>query len=123
LEWSRLMLVIVCGGRDVPPTGATRLSIVAITVVSCGRGPLKVLLVLPFAALDALLIAMGGDVIRRSFAAAQGCLPASLGRARHDRLIVGSVLGGNAAWCLECVPKKVSMLTLAWALCTVATVV
>jgi hypothetical protein len=31
---------------------------------------------------------------------------------KHDRLLVGGVLGGDAARFLECVPEKVNMLVL-----------
>jgi hypothetical protein len=36
----------------------------------------------------------------------------SLGMAKHDRLIAGGVLGGDAAQHVESVPTKVAMLTL-----------
>jgi predicted flavoprotein YhiN len=59
-----LTLVVACGGRGVPQVGATHFAIIA---VNCGCGPLKAVLVPLFAAFDALLGAMGGDVRR--------CLP------------------------------------------------
>jgi hypothetical protein len=70
---------------------------------------MKVLLVPLFATFDALLGAMGGDVGQ--------CLPnTSLGRAKHDYLIVGGALGGEAAWLLECVPEEDPTSALPWAL-------
>jgi hypothetical protein len=41
LRWPHLALVAECSDRDAPHARASRLAIVA---VSCGRGPLKVLL-------------------------------------------------------------------------------
>jgi hypothetical protein len=73
--------------------GAARLPVIAVITVGHGHGFLRALLAPLFAALIA----------------ACGRLPASLGRAKHDRLIVGGMLGGNAAWLLKCVPKKVTM--------------
>jgi hypothetical protein len=35
---------------------------------------------------------------------------------RHVRLIANGALGGDATWCLECVPEEVTMLALVWAL-------
>jgi hypothetical protein len=52
-----------------------------------GHGPLKVLLAPLFATLHTLPADVGGDIRRRSLATARGRLPASLGWARHDRLI------------------------------------
>jgi hypothetical protein len=70
---------------------------------------MKVLVVPLFATFDALLGAMGGDVGQ--------CLPdTSLGRAKHDYLIAGGALGGDAAWLLECVPKEDPTSALPWAL-------
>jgi hypothetical protein len=45
-----------------------------------------------------------------------GHLPASLCREKHDRLIVGGVLGSNAAWLLEHASEEVVMSALPWAL-------
>jgi hypothetical protein len=38
---------------------------------------------------------------------------------KHDHLIAGGVLGGDAAQCFRCVPTKVAMLTLERAPCVV----
>jgi hypothetical protein len=35
---------------------------------------------------------------------------------RHVRLIANGALGGDATWCLECVPEEVTMLALVRAL-------
>jgi hypothetical protein len=48
-----------------------------------------------------------------------GCYTISLGLAKHDRLKASGVFGGLAVRCLECIPIKVSMLTLERASCTV----
>jgi hypothetical protein len=113
----RLTLVTVCGGRGAPPAGAASIPVVAVIMVSCGRCPLKVLLAPIFITLDTLPADVDGDVGWRSLITAQGRLPASLGLVKHNRLIAGGVLGGDAAWCLECVPAKVAMLTLERAPC------
>jgi hypothetical protein len=115
--WPRLMLVTVCGSQVVPHAGATRLPVIVVIVVSCGRGPLKALHAPLFATLDALSTAMDGNVRRRSLAAARGHLPASLSWVKHDRLVASPVLGGDAVRHLECVPAKVAMLAPERALC------
>jgi hypothetical protein len=115
----RLMLVTTYGGRDVPHAGSARLPIIAITVVGSGHVPLNALLAPLFATLDALPATVGGNVRRRSLTATRGCLPASLGWARHDRLKAIGMLGGDAARGLECVPEKVTILALVRAPCTV----
>jgi hypothetical protein len=48
-----------------------------------------------------------------------GCLSTSLGWVRQNRLIASGVLGGNAMQRLECVPEKVTMLSLVRAPCVV----
>jgi hypothetical protein len=53
---------------------------------------------------------MYDNVGQRLLAAAQGQLPASLGLAKHDRLVDDGVLRGDVTWLLKCVPKKVAML-------------
>jgi hypothetical protein len=68
-----------------------------------------------FAALDALLGAVGSDIGQCLLVTAWGCLPASQGRAKHDRLIAGAMLGGDAAWLLKRVSEEVTMSALAWA--------
>jgi hypothetical protein len=67
-----------------------------IFAIGHGHGPFKVSLVRHFAALDALLGAVGGDVEWRLPAAARGHLPASLGRVKHDCLVADGALGGYA---------------------------
>jgi hypothetical protein len=89
-----LMLVTACGGRDAPHAGATCFAIVAI---GRGRGPLKALLAPLLATFDTLLCVVGGDVGRCLPAAAWGHLPTSLGTIKHDRLVAGGALCGNAA--------------------------
>jgi hypothetical protein len=111
----RLTLVIACGSRGAPHAGAAHL---AIVVIGRGHGPLKALLAPLFATFAALLGAMGGDVGRRLPVATRGHLPASLGRAEHDHLIAGGVLGGDATWLLERVPKEVATSVLPRALRT-----
>jgi hypothetical protein len=107
------MLVIACGGWGVPHAETARPTIVAI---GRGRGPLKALLANLFVPFDALLGAVGGDVRWCLPVAARGCLPASLGRAKHGLLIAGGVLGGDATRLLERVPEEVAMSTLSRAL-------
>jgi hypothetical protein len=70
-----------------------------------------------FATLDALLSMIYGYVRWCLLVAARGRFPTSLVLAKHDRTIAGGVLGGDAAWLLECVPKKVTMLALEKASC------
>jgi hypothetical protein len=43
---------------------------------------------------------------------ARGCLPTSLGRAKHDHLITGGALGGDVVRLLECFPEEVAMFDL-----------
>jgi hypothetical protein len=114
----RMTFVIACGGRAVPHARATRLPIVAVIMASRGCGPLKALLEPLFAALDALLATVGGDIGQRNLTTTRNCLPASLGWMRHDRLVASGVLGGDVARCLECVPEEVSMLTPVRAPCS-----
>jgi hypothetical protein len=66
-----------------------------------------------FAAFNALLGVVGSDIGWCLLLAAWGHLPASMGRAKHDRLIAGGVMGGDAVRLLECVPEEVAMSTLA----------
>jgi hypothetical protein len=110
-------LVSTCSGRDVPHTGVACLLVVVVVVVSHRRSTLKVLLAPLFAALDTLPIIVDGNIRQRSHIATQGCLPASLGLAKHDHLVASGVLGGDAARWLKCVPTKVTMLTLEQAPC------
>jgi hypothetical protein len=109
-----LTLLTACSSQDVPHTGVAYLPIVAITVVGHSPGPLKALLAPLFASLDTFPATVGGDIGRRSLTTSQARLPASLGWMRHDRLIASGVLGGDAAWHLECVPKEVAMLASVW---------
>jgi hypothetical protein len=104
-----LTLVIACGGRVEPHTGAARLIIVA---ASCGHGSLKVLLAPLFATFDALLRAVGGNVGRCLPVAAWDHLLGSLGRVKHDHLVAGGMLGGDVARLHERVPKEVVMSAL-----------
>jgi hypothetical protein len=60
---------------------------------------------------------VAGNVRRRLPVVARGCLLTSLGRAKHDRLVAGGALGGNAARLLKGVPEEVIMYALSWALC------
>jgi hypothetical protein len=99
----RLTLVTVHGGRDAPHTGAARLFVIDVVMVGRGRGPLRVLLVPLFTALDALLSSMDDDVRRRLLATALGHLHALLSRTKLGHLVAGGVLGGDAARLLECV--------------------
>jgi hypothetical protein len=116
-RWPCLTLVAVHGSQDAPYVGAPHLSIIAAVVVS--RSPLRALLVPLFAILDALLSAVYDDVRWHLLAAAQGHLPASLGLAKHDQLVVGGVLDGDAVRLLKCVFEKVIVLDPERAPCTV----
>jgi hypothetical protein len=78
---------------------------------------LRELLAPLFAALDAHLSAVDGDVGQCLLPGARGHLPASVGWAKHDRLVAGGVRGGDAAWLLKCVYEKVIVLTLERAKC------
>jgi hypothetical protein len=93
------------------------LPLIPVVMVGHGRGPLKALHVPLLASLDALLSAVDGEVRRCLLAAARGCLLASLGRMKFNRLIVGGVLGGDVAWLLGGVPENVVVFALAWVLC------
>jgi hypothetical protein len=88
----RPTLVVACSGRGAPHAGAAHLTVV---VIGRGRGPLKVLLASLFASIGALLGAVGSDVGRCLPIIARGCLPASLGGAKHDHVVVGGALGGE----------------------------
>jgi hypothetical protein len=81
-----------------------------------GRGLLKALLAPLFGTFDTLLGGVGGDVGQRLPVAARGHLPASLGRAKHDRLVASGALGGNAVRLLEHVPEEVTTSALSRAL-------
>jgi hypothetical protein len=69
--WPRLMFVAVCGSQATPHVRAARLPVIVVIVADHSRGPLKVLLVLLFAALDTLHAVVGGDIRRRSISTAQ----------------------------------------------------
>jgi hypothetical protein len=66
------------------------------------------------ATLGALLGVLDSDEGRRLLAAAQGCLPATWGRMKFDRLIAGGVLGGNATRLLGGAPKNVIRCLEGW---------
>jgi hypothetical protein len=72
-----------------------------------------------FATFNALLGAVGGDVRQHLPIASWGRLLASLGRAKHDRLLASGALDDDAVWLLERVPKEVAMSALPRALRTV----
>jgi hypothetical protein len=117
----RLMLVTLHGGQDMPHTGVARLPVTAVVMVGHHRGPLRALLAPLFAALDALLSVMDSDIGWRLLTATWGHLPTSLGLTKHDSLIAGGVLDGDATWLLECVPKIVTMLVLEQVPCVALT--
>jgi hypothetical protein len=116
-RWPHRTLVATRSGRDAPHVGATHLLVVAIIAVGHGHSPLKALFAPLVAAFDALLGAVSGDIRRRLLVAARCHLPASLCRAKHDRLIAGGALGGNAVRLLKQASKEVVMSALLWALC------
>jgi hypothetical protein len=58
------------------------------------------------------------DVEQHLPTATWGHLPASLGRAYHDRLVASGVLGGDTVWLLKRVPEEVATSALPQALCT-----
>jgi hypothetical protein len=62
---------------------------------------------------------MGDDVSEHLPVAAWGHLPTSLGRVKHDRLIAGSALGGDAVLLLKRVPEEVTLPTFLRTLCAV----
>jgi hypothetical protein len=78
---------------------------------------LNVLLAPVFAAISALLGAVSGDARRRLPITAWGHLPASLGRVKHDHLIAGGALVGDATWLLKRVSQEVALFSLSQALC------
>jgi hypothetical protein len=90
-----------------------------MAIITAGHdcSPLKVLLATLIASIDALLGAVHGDIRRRLLVTARCRLPASLCRVKHDRLIVGGVLGGDAARLLKHVLEEVAMSALLWVLC------
>jgi hypothetical protein len=107
---SRLTHVVVRGSHDAPNAIAACLPIIAIVMVIRGRGPLRMLLAPPLVALNTLLGVVDGDVRRCLLVAAWGCLPASLGRTKFDRLVAG----GDTTQLLGGVPKNIAVFALAW---------
>jgi hypothetical protein len=101
------MLAVARIDRDESYTGATRLPVRVIVADGHGCGPLEVL----FSPL-----ATAFDVGRRLLVTARGRLLASLCRAKHDRLVSSSTLGGDALRLLKCAPEGVCMSTLPRAL-------
>jgi hypothetical protein len=83
----------------VPRAKAACLSVMAI--ITAGRSPLKALFAPLIAAFDTILGVVSGDIGWCFLVAARCCLPASLCRAKHGRLIVGGVLGGDATRLLK----------------------
>jgi hypothetical protein len=77
-----------------------------------GHGPLRALLAPLFAALDALLRAMYGDVGWHLLAATRGRLLSSLGLVKHYRFVADIVRGGDVTRLLKCVPEEVAMSAL-----------
>jgi hypothetical protein len=110
------MLLAVCGAQDAPHA---RAACFVVSAANCGRGPWKALLVPLFSAFGAILDDVGGDIGWCLPVASQGHLPTSLGRAKHDRLIIGGALGGDAVQLPEHVPEEVAKYGLSRALCVV----
>jgi hypothetical protein len=96
-----LQEALASGATRWSHAGATHLAIVALIMAGRGCSPLKALFVPLFAAFDALLGALGGDIRQCLLVAARGHLPASRCGAKRDRLIAGGALGGDAAQLLE----------------------
>jgi hypothetical protein len=111
-------LLTARGGRDASYVGATHFLVTAITMASCGHGPLRALLALLITAPDALLGAVSCDIRRCLLVAAWDHLPDCLCGAGHDHLIAGGVLGGDAKQLLECASKEVALSALSRALLT-----
>jgi hypothetical protein len=105
-------------GCGVVHAGATRIRVAVVITAGHGRSPLKVLLAPLLDAFDALLGVVNGDVEQRFLIATWCHLPASLCRAKHDRLVAGGALGGDAMRLLKRALEVVTMYVLSWALCT-----
>jgi hypothetical protein len=110
-------LVVARGGQDASHARAACFPVTAVIMDGRDRGPLEALHAPLVAAFDALLGAASGNVKWRLLVTAQGCLPVSLCGVKHDHLVAGGVLGGDAAPLLKCASEEVPMSTFSWALC------
>jgi hypothetical protein len=115
--WPCQTPIAASGGQDVSHARAARHLVMAIIMAGRGHGPLRALLVPLVAALDTLLGIVSTDIERCLHVAARGGLPASLCWVKHDHLIDGGALGGDAARLLERAPEEVAMSILSRALC------
>jgi hypothetical protein len=88
--------------------GAAYFLIIAAIVVGHGHNPLRTLLAPLLATLGALLGIVDDDVEWHLFTTARGHHPTTWGRAKFDRLIVGGILGGDAAELLSAIPENVT---------------
>jgi hypothetical protein len=114
--WPRWTLVAARDHQATSHVRAACFPIMAIVMAGRGHSPLKALLVPLVGAFYTLLGAVGGDIGWRLLLAARGCLPASLCGAKHDRLVAGSALGGDAMRLLEHASEEVAMSALSRAL-------
>jgi hypothetical protein len=112
--WSSNSVLLSLGSYRFRASRQSRcLPVVVVVMVGHDRGPLRALLV-PL--LAALLGTVDGDVGRCLLAAAWGRLPDSLGRTKVGRLVANGILGGDAAWLLNGVPKNIVVFALVWVL-------
>jgi hypothetical protein len=109
-------LALARAGQNASHAGAACPPAVAIVAAGHGHSLLKALLAPLVAAFDALLGAVCGDVGRCLLVAAWCCLTASLCRVKHDCLVAGGLLGGDATRLLKLVPEEVVMSALPQAL-------
>jgi hypothetical protein len=107
-----------CGSGGAPHTKAAHFPVVVIAMASRGHGhgPQGALLASLIAISDATLGAANCITGWCLLITAQGCLPACLCGAVHDRLIVDGMLGRNALRLSKCAPKEVALSTSQWAL-------
>jgi hypothetical protein len=98
-------------------TEASCLPVMVVVTAGRGRGPLKALPTPLVVAFNTPLGVVSGDIGPCLLVTSRGYLPASLCRTKHDRLVTGSVLGGDAALLLKRVHQEVSTSTLPRAPC------
>jgi hypothetical protein len=115
-RWPRRTLVAARSSQAASHARATYLPVVTVIIAGHGRNPLKSLLAPLVAAFDTLLCAVGGDVGWCLLVAIRGCLLASPCGAKHDRLIAGDALGGDAVRLLERASDRVIVSVLLRAL-------
>jgi hypothetical protein len=118
-RWPHRTFVAAHGGCSAPHARAARILVTTVITADRGHSLLKALLAPLVTAFDALLGTVSGDVGHRLLIAAQCYLPTSLCRPKHDHLVAGGALGGDAAQLLEHALEEVTIFILSRALCAV----